>query len=302
MALNQRASINAVINMVMSQADGIGESKTEAKADSEKLGQNGQSISTKAHSISTKEALKSTLTQYLNHTKENNTGRVLNNVNADTMKDYINHKIEQGNSLSSINTEISLLGKAADNLNQLNINTVSRADITEYRQELKEQGHNLQSDNIDRTNSNPTAIVQAMNSDSPHGLSATLQHEAGLRSGDATDSGKWTLNNDNTLTIEGSKNGLTYTTTALSQETAERVKEAIENGYQVSYNEYRQELKEATEGTGQEWQGTHSLRYDHINEKHEQNKADGKTEEESKAELSIQNGHSRTEITDHYLR
>jgi hypothetical protein len=286
----------------MSQADGVGTSKSQAKEESTKQGQNGQDLSTKAHSISTKEALRSTTTQLMNHIKENNTGRVLSNVNNDTIKDYINHKIERGNSLSSINSEISLLGKIADNLNELGINTVSREAITDYRHELKEQGHNLQSENIDRTNSNPTAIVQAMNSDSCHGLSASLQYEAGLRAGDAINSEKWTLNNDNSLTVEGSKNGLTYTTNQLSQETADRVTQAIENGYQVSYNEYREELKEATEGTGQEFKGTHSLRYDSINERHEQNKAEGKTDEESKAELSIQNGHSRSEITEHYLK
>lgn len=300
--LNNRASVNAVVNRVMSQADGVGSSKAQARAESSTVGQNGHSVSTKAHSISTKEALRSTATQYLNYTKENNQGRVLNNVNAETMKDYINHKIEQGNSLSSINSEISLLGKIADNLNELNVNTVSRAEITDYRNELKEQGHNLQSPNIDRTNSNPTAIVQAMNSESPYGLSSTLQHEAGLRAGDAIDGSKWTLNSDNSLTVEGSKGGITYTTTELSQATADRVTQAIENGYKVSYNEYRETLKEATEGTGQDFKGTHSLRYDHINDRHEQNKAQGKTEEESKAELSLQNGHSRTEITDHYLR
>lgn len=300
--LNNRASVKAVVNAIMSKADGVGTSKSQAKENSEKVGQNGHSISTKAHSISTKEQLRSTATQLMNYIKENNTGRVLSNVNAETMKDYINHKIEQGNSLSSINSEISLLGKIADNLNELNINTVSREAITDYRAELKENGYNLQSPNIDRTNSNPTAIVQAMNSDSPHGLSASLQLEAGLRAGDAINSDKWTLNNDNSLTVEGSKNGLTYTTKELSPETAERVAQAIENGYKVSYNEYREELKEATEGTGQDFKGTHSLRYDHINQEHENNLREGKTEEESKAELSLLNGHSREEITEHYLR
>ena len=302
MLLNNRASVNAVVNRVMSQADGVGTSKSQAKANSEKQGQNGQNISTKAHSISTKEALRSTVSQYLSFVKENHEGRVLSNVNSETMKEYINNKLEQGNSPSSINSEISLLGKIADNLNELNINTVSREAITDYRNELKEQGLNLQSENIDRTNSNPVAIVQAMNRDTPHGLSATLQHEIGLRAGDAISSEKWTLNNDNSLTVEGSKNGLTYTTTELSQETADRVAQAIENGYQVSYNEYREELKEATEGTDQEFKGTHSLRYDHINEKHEQNKVEGKTDEESRATLSLENGHSRTEITAHYLK
>lgn len=299
--IGARASVNAVVNRVMSQADGVGQSKAEAKANSDKVGANGQSISTKAHSIKSKEALRSATNQLLNHIKENNTGRVVGNINNETARDFINSKIAEGMKENSLNTLISTISKVADNLNDIGINTISRESIADYRNDLREAGHDLKSETIVRTNEDPQAIVKAMNEGSPFGLSSSLQLESGMRAGDAIDSSKWTLNNDNSISIEGSKNGVNYTTTPVSQDTANRVAQAIENGYKVSYNEYNSTLKEATEGTGQEHQGSHSLRFDHINNKHEENKANGMTESESKTLLSLENGHSRESIIDIYL-
>lgn len=299
--LNYRASVNAVVNRVMANADGFGESKTEAKANSEVKGLNGQNISIKAHSVSSKDALRSATTQLLNHIKENNIGRVLSNVNGETVREFINSKIAEGIKENTLNNLISTISKVSDNLNALGINTVSRENIGAYRDDLREAGHSLKGENIVRCNQDPQAITQAMNQSTPYGLSADLSLQAGMRSGDSTDSSKWTLNNDNTIRIEGSKGGKTYTTTAVSEATAQRVAEAIENGYKVSYGEYRENLKDAVLSTGQEWQGTHSLRFDHINEKHTENISNGMTENESKSELSIQNGHGREEIIDIYL-
>ena len=45
-----------------------------------------------------------------------------------------------------------------------------------------------------------------------------------------------------------------------------RVREAIKNSYSVNYGEYRASLKEAVESTGQEWKGTHGLRYNYAQE------------------------------------
>jgi len=299
--LNYRASVNAVVNRVMSNANGIGESKTEAKANSDIKGLNGQDISIKNHSVSSAKALRSVANQMLNHIKENNPGRVLSNVNPETVKDFINSKIAEGIKENTLNQLITTISKVSDNLNSLGINTVSRAEIGAYRNDLKEAGHTLKGDTIVRCNQDPQAITRAMNESTPYGLSSDLSLQAGMRAGDSTDSSKWTLNNDNTIKIEGSKGGKSYTTTAVSQATADRVAQAIENGYKVSYSEYRENLKEVVLSTGQEWQGTHSLRFDHINEKHTQNLANNMTESESKAELSIQNGHGREEIIDIYL-
>lgn len=296
MALGKRASANAVIKAVMSNANGIGQSKTNARATSGVKGQNGQNISTKAHSISATQNLRTVSTQYVNFVKENYEGRVLENINNESIKDFIDSKLDEVSG-GTINTYISELGKFSDNLNQLGYENTSREEITAYRQELKEEGVILQGEHIDRAYDNAEQIVNDMYDNTPYGLSAELQYEAGLRADDALNSEKWTINEDNTLTITGSKGGIEYTTRELEHDLIERIGEAIENNYKGDYNDYREQLKEIT---GEDYNGTHGLRYNFAQERVEELKEQGQTESEALAQTSLEMGHSREEITLHY--
>jgi site-specific recombinase XerD len=290
--IHSRASAKAVINQIMSQANGIGTSKTQAKIQSNTIGQNGQKVSQKAHSIKSLQNLRSITTQYVNFVKENHGNRVAKHINNETIKEFINHKLAQGNSQGTINTYISTLAKMSDNLNQLNINSTARTEITAYRNELKMAGNDLQKNHINRAYANPQAIVNEMR-DSPYFLSAQLAYEVGLRADDAIHSDKWTLNSDNTLHIEGSKNGINYTTSPLSSETAERVRDAIASGYSVNYGEFRESLKEAVENCNENWTGIHGLRYSFAQE--------AISNGTSKADISLALGHSRIEIVEVYI-
>ncbi|MCD6433026.1 MAG: tyrosine-type recombinase/integrase [Sulfurimonas sp.] len=292
--IHNRASATAVINQIMSQANGIGSSKTEAKRQSTLLGQNGQRVSSKAHSIKSLQNLRSITTQYVNYIKENHGNRVVKHINNGTIKEFINHKLEQGNSQGTINTYISTLAKMSSNLNQIGIGTskVSRTEITAYRKELKANGNDLQKNHINRAYNNPQAIVNEMR-DSPYFLSAQLAYEVGLRADDAIHSDKWTLNFNNTLHITGSKNGINYTTHPLSDETLQRVRDAIENGFKGNYGEFREILKEAVENCNENWTGIHGLRYSFAQER--------LSEGITKSQISLEMGHSRIEVLDIYL-
>ena len=287
--IHNRASAKAVINQIMSQANGIGSSKTEARSQSNTISQNGQKISLKAHSVKSLQNLRSITTQYVNFIKENHGNRVVKHINNETIKEFINHKLEQGNSQGTINTYISTLAKMSDNINSLGLNSTSRTEITAYRNELKANGNDLQKNHIDRAYINPQAIVNDMR-DNPYFLSAQLAYEVGLRADDAIHSSKWTLNSDNTLHIKGSKNGINYTTKALSDETAQRVKDAIENGYKGNYGEFNKALKESVANCSEQWTGIHGLRYSFAQESRA-----------SRAELSLIMSHSRVGVLDVYL-
>lgn len=298
--LGNRASVNSVIKAVMSNANGIGESKRDSRANSGIKGQNGQNISTKAHSISSIQNMRTVATQYFNHVKENHDGRVLENVNADTMKEFIDKKLEDGLSGASANTYISELARISDNLNQLGVDTVSRAEITDYRNELKED-HNLQSEHSNRAYDNAENIVSSMYENTAYGLSSELQYEAGLRADDALNSDKWSINEDGSLHIENSKGGIEYDTKVLNEDLLEKVREAIEQEYKGNYEDYREALKDAVNENGEEWNGTHGLRYDFAQERFEELKEQGFNDNEALAEVSLEMGHSREEITEHYL-
>ncbi len=288
--IHKRASANAVINKIMSHSKGIGESKTQAKSQSDTIAQNGQAISTKVHSLKSTDNMRTITTQYVNFVKEQYGNRVVGHLNNETMKEFIDHKL-QTVSQGTANTYISVLAKVSDNLNQLGISSTSRSEITSYRSELRSNGNNLQKNHINRANEDPRAIVRAMEKNTPYGLSTTLMLEVGLRADDALNFSKLTLNADNSLYVEQSKNGLNYTTAPLSNETAQRIAEAISNQISVNYGEYRVALKEAVESTGQEWKGVHSLRWDYV-----------QNSDLDLATLSLSLGHSREEISLHYLK
>lgn len=302
MRLSPRASGNAVIKAVMSNSQGIGTSKADSRANSGLKGQNGQNVSSKTHSVATTQNQRSVITQYVNYLKEEHGNRVMEHINNDTMKEFIDHKLNEDNiSGTTANTYISELGRIADNLNELGVNNVSREEITNYREDLKEQGVNLQGDHIDRAYNEADKIVENMYNDTPYGLSAELQYEAGLRADDALNSDKWTINEDNSLHIENSKGGVEYDTKILNEELIEKVKEAIEQEYRGNYDDYRESLKEAVEQNGEDWNGTHGLRYDYAQERVEELREQGLTDTEALAQTSQEMGHSREEITLHYL-
>lgn len=297
--LGNRASANAVINAIMSKAaEGLGNSKTLARSKSEVIAQSGHKISDRVHSISSLQNLRTVTKQYINYLKENHKGRVLDNVSKETMKDFLKSKDIKGGSL---NTYISTAGKLTDSLNRLNVSKISRDDIYTIRNELKQEGINLSKEYRNRSYANTEKIVEHMRENSPYGLAATLQKEAGLRIDDLSSS-KWQINDDNTLTIMQSKNGLNYTTCTLNNKTISEVKEAKIDGYKIDKTQYSIALKEAVEQAGDEWTGSHGMRYSFAQERmqelvHEYDY----THSEALAEISLNMGHSRSEISLHYL-
>jgi len=293
--IGSRASQNAIVNQVMKNANGIGTSKVQAKNSSQIKGQNGQSVSTKNHSIKSEQNMRSVVKQYTSFVKSNYEGKIAGNLTSESMEKFISSKIEEGIALSSINTYISALAKISDNLNELGVSATSRESITSYRDELIKEFGSLQSIHENRAYSDPQQIVDTMHQNTPYGLSTELQLQAGLRSDDAINiSDKITINADNTLNIQGSKGGISYTTKELPSELIERVERAIEQGYSVSYSEYKDTLKEEVSGVGQDWNGTHGLRYSYAQSEYQSGV--------SKEEISLNLGHSRESITDHYLK
>ena len=302
-----RTSSNSIVNQVMNQANGIGQSKTQAKEESGLKGQSGHKISDKNHSIASTQNMRSVLNQYSDFLKSEHGNKIANHITDQSMKDFINHKLDNGSSQGTINTYISTMGKISDNLNSLGINT-TRESITDFRAELKENGHSLKSEHIIRINQDPLAIIDKMKEISGMATSAELQLHAGVRLDDATNFTKLTVNEDNTISVEQSKNGRDYTTCQISNELAIKVQNEINNQTIINKSEYSQTLKEATQATGQEYKGTHSLRYDHINSLHQENMKSieqggkGMTEIESYSSLSLENGHERASITVDYIK
>ena len=300
MRLDRRASEKAVFNAIMSTAaQGLGNSKTIAKMNSGVIAQSGHKISDRVHSIASLQNLRSVTKQYLSYVRENHNGRVLSNLSKDTMKEFLKNK---DISNSSLNTYISTAGKLADSLKRLNITSVTREDIHSIRNEFKKEGINLSKTHTNRAYHSTDKILENIKTSTPFALSAKLQIEAGLRIDDATNSSKWKLNSDQTLTVNKSKNGLNYRTVQLDSKTANEVSEAIKEGYKIDKTEYSTALKEAVERTEQEFNGSHGLRYSFAQARFSELKEFGYTRSEALSEISLNMGHSREEISLHYLK
>lgn len=300
--LHSRASAGAVINGIMGQAHGVGESKTQAKENSSIRGQNGQTISTKNHSIKSEKNMRSVATKLVNHIKENYSGKVLGNITNENIKEYIRSEIERGVSLPTMNTEISALAKISDNLNQIrNDNqTTDRSEITSIRAEIKNEYGSMQSLKIDRSYENVDQIQENMR-DTAYSISSDLQIEAGLRLSDAINVSQISINENGSLAIEQSKNGLNYNTAIVSEGLRERLQEAQQQNYAVSQSAYSEALKEAVSKVGEPYNGTHGLRYNHAQSSYQELRENGTDHHEALSQISLEMGHSREEITNHYL-
>ncbi len=296
---SNRASANSIINKVMSNANGIGQSKSLLRERSDTAGENGHKVSDKAHSIKEIQNLRTVTTQYVNYIKENYEGKTASNINSDSAKSFLEHKAQEVKG-STLNTYVSTLSKVADNLSKDRIGTLNREQIKEIKQELK-YNYNLSKEHNNRAYSNVEAIKNEMQHSTMY-LSTQLQAETGLRASDAINSEKWTINNDNTMTISGSKGGLTYTTAPLNNNLVSQVQEAIKNGYKANYEEYREALKQAILSTNQAYNGTHGLRYSFAQSRIEELKNNGYTQDEARGQTSLELGHSRLEITNHYTQ
>lgn len=293
--LYNRCSVKYAVSRVMNALDGIGESKRQARASSEIAGQNGQKVSEKVHSIKSMQNARTVATQYAEYVKANY-GKIYPNLSSQTMRDFLQSKLDQVSG-PTMNTYISTAAKIADAFRRLGVKNIDRNDILALRNELKNSDIDLSKHRTDR--SYTAAELEKMREymqDTPYLLSFDLQRQAGMRIDDATDSKKWSIDRStNTITIRGSKNGLTYTTRDLPSRLIDRAAVAKQIGYKANKTIYGDKLREAGA-----YKGSHGLRYTFAQERVAQLQEKGYSLLEALSQTSLDMGHSREEITKHY--
>lgn len=292
-----RASAEAAANKFTKVMDGIGQSKAQSKAESGlKSERSGHAKSDKLHSYSSLENFRSTTKQYFDHVKTEY-GTLKGNINNDTLTDYLKGRLDRNEiKESTANTYLSSLSNIG--IAQEKMGMTNTIDVREIAGNLQDEGYTLSREYSNRAYGEPSEIIRGMEQQG-YGLSASLQYEYGLRAGDATDSDKWRITESGTLEISGSKNGTTYETAPLSDEMRERVQNAIENDFGVSYSSYVSNMRDIA---GDDWNGTHGLRYNFAQERMEELQMQGYTYRDALEQTSLEMGHSRPEITEHYLR
>ena len=90
----------------------------------------------------------------------------------------------------------------------------------------------------------------------------------------------------------------------VSPDTYNTAKEWVKNFDRIGFDEraYRKDLQEAANLTGQEYHGSHGLRWNFAQERFHNLMENGYTYEQALAQVSKELGHERADITKHYLR
>jgi integrase len=104
-------------------------------------------------------------------------------------------------------------------------------------------------------------------------------------------------------TFDFSGKGGKENTANLSPETYERLVQHIEQHGSLSHSvdSYREDLKQASERTDQQYNGSHGLRWCFAQERYSELRSAGFGEKTSLGQVSEEMGHNRIEITNHYL-
>lgn len=88
----------------------------------------------------------------------------------------------------------------------------------------------------------------------------------------------------------------------LASEIAKADPEADKGRFAIDGDNYRADLKQAAAASGQDYQGSHGLRWSWAQERHAELQEHGLNYEQSLTQVSQEMGHERSDITEHYLR
>ena len=228
---------------------------------------------------------------------------------------YLESKIDKGVAYATYQKEASALQKFEQALNRF-----SKSDKYHFADTIKEAGKiakaELQRNDVSRLYANPKKLVSIV-TDPKYKLSAQMQLEGGCR---IAEIGALKTSHLGGLTkdkISGETKGIIKLDNckggkdrdvSVSMAAYERLQDhmAANSGkftIRGEENKYRSVLKDASEKSGQSYQGSHGLRWSFAHARHSEcMSAANMSYEQALSQVSHEMGHERSDITCHYLR
>jgi integrase len=278
MAKQRVGSIKYQVSKIVKEHNGIGQSKMESRNESGLKAENGHPVSDKFHSYKSLDNVRRDLINLGNYAKSEFNIKDMSKIDAEIVKSWVESKDITYNTASNY---LSELNKVADHF------SYTRDEIKEMRAEFKTELKNNELEsraykNLDKIElQNPKAQIAFQ-----------LQRDYGLRAKEATHINLKNLNENNLIYKQ--KGGM-ESQKEISKELADKIREYAQDGkFSIPYTSYTNNLKNAIEKSGQEYNGTHGIRHSYAQNLLEQGY--------SKAEVSQMMGHTREEITNVYLR
>ena len=315
-----RGSISSQLGRLSVEVNKLGESKYEAKADARiELASAGLSATSEAIAEKTGIYSAGTMSNYMErwiefgeYAKSELGIKDMEKLDADAVRSFLADKIEQDVSYSHFSQYCAALGKleqAIESFGQ-SVRGIERdpdfkSAIDELRPEARAELSRFEGT---RAYDNPGQLVENLSGTSQ--LVASIQLESGTRLSEASNITAGQLkgmSQDCTDKVVGQFDfvgkGGKENVGNLSPETYERLVQHIAEHGSLSHSVdvYREDLKQASERTGQEYNASHGLRWNFAQDRYNELRSAGFGEKASLGQVSEEMGHNRIEITNHYL-
>lgn len=316
-----KGSVNHQTGYLMTFVNEIGESKSEAKEEarqeleSQGLPATSERIAelTGIHSVSTAENYIEKWQELGDFARSEMGIRDMGKLDGETVKAFLQEKIEAGVSYSHFSGYCAAFGKLETALERFSEEVKGidrdygfRDAIGEVRPEAREELPRFEGT---RNYDDPSRLIQALPDVSS--LVARIQLESGARLSEASKISSEQLKGITNDKMTGKEIGqFNFTgkggkdnTGNLSPGTyQDLVKHVAEYGsLNVSADAYRDDLKTASTATGQDYNGSHGLRWNMAQERYQELRENGVGHVRALGQVSKEMGHNRVEITEHYL-
>jgi integrase len=303
--LYERSGINA-----------IGASKHDAKEVAREGGaQTWQEIGreVRIYSYGTADTYRDVWRSALDFAKSEHGIKDVEKLTPEAVQGYLESRVEQGVAHSTYQKEAAALAKLEQTLNRYS-EAHDRGNTYDFRSAIAEtraEAHTLSKFDSSRAYEDARGLVAAV-SDRDHQITAAVQLESGSRIHEASLIKPDQLQGYRPDPTTGDQRGvIAYQGKGgkvgehlVRPETYRAIEQRIsERGeYRIGKDAYRDSLKAAAAATGQEYTGSHGLRWSYAQERFAQIQEHGDSYEKALAQVSQEMGHVRASITEHYLR
>jgi len=296
------------VRAVFATIDAIGTSKHAAKELARANGAVTKSDIAKqigVYSYNTKEQYINTATELLKYARDEFQIRDAARLTNEAVNSFLQTKIAQGVARSTFDKYASAVEKFITALNkfqeQHNLPTIS-IDTTQVREEAKEI---LERTTQSRAYSDPQSLINSIKNDI-FKVIAQAQLQGGFRISELNHMSLANFLGDRTFKVISGKGGLDREI-QLPQDVYNKLLELAKqpnttnNKFAFDMNQYRNELKLAAQASNQQYTGSHGLRWNFAQSKYLELSA---KLGEVRALQMVSNllGHSRSDITKHYLK
>ncbi|MCB2215698.1 MAG: site-specific integrase [Desulfobulbaceae bacterium] len=286
----------------------IGESKHRAKAKARAAAQPGSKINHRLgiYSFSTARNYQATYARFLSWARETHGITDACRITSEHAREWLQLNIERNLAYDTIQSYAAALEKLPSALQSALQSMGIERDPNWSRviQQCRRLGR--QAAPMVRTSrafKQPFAVVEQLTGQ--HRVAAELQLHCGCRVGEITElkPGR-NFREPNTLRLTNTKGGLVRIVAVPEETYKELLQYLDQNGvFRIDRKSYAADLKQAASQLGEQWSGTHALRWNYArNRMFELEMGGQKTFKTARHVVSHELGHKRPEITQWYLR